>query len=105
MKAIVATLFAGTVLAPSADMPSPGVNECAIVSTEILRADPTMIDPTPVAESLRLVVYCGHGVATESGSIRTERDLKIIDVDVEQAQVLAAVAGELVAGDDVFLGD
>ncbi len=102
MKFIIATLLAGGTLAP-AELPTPGINECAIVGTEIVRADPTLVDPTPDAVSVRLVVLCGQGVTSSSGTVRTERDLKVIDLDVEQAAVLVEAADDLLTDDYVFL--
>ncbi len=103
MKAIVATLLAGGSLV-AAEMPSPDTNECGIVSVEIQRGDATLIDPTPPAESLRLVVYCGHAVMTSTGAVRTERALKILDIDIDDAVVIVEAAGDLL-DEDVFRPD
>ncbi len=102
MRSIAAALLAGSSVS---GMPAPEINECSIVSTDIVRADVTLVDPTPDALSVRLVVYCGQAVVTQTGASRNERALKFIDLDVVQAAVLVDAADDLLTDDDVFVED
>lgn len=103
-------LIAGALLvggaAVQAELPNVGYDQCDIVSTDVARADETFIDPEPDATSLRLIVYCGQRVITPTGSERNSPELKVIDVDEEQAVVIVDAANDLIQEDgDVFIGD
>lgn len=102
IKIVLAAAVAG---AAGFALPSVGVDECAVVSTDIERAEATPVDPDPAAEAVRIIVYCGHQVSGAGGTVRTERALKVIDLDVQQATVLVEAAGELLLDGDVFLSD
>jgi hypothetical protein len=104
MKFIIAAALAGGGTA-AFTMPSVGADECAIVSTDIEREDETLIDPEPPAVGVRIIVYCGHEVVNENGISRTDRSLKVIELDVDQATVLVEAADELLDDGDVFLSD
>lgn len=102
MKLIVAALLAGGTLL-AADLPNVDSDECAIVSTDIETGDPTFIDPDPAATTLRLIVYCGTSVTSDTGYVSTIRELKYIDVDLEQAEIIVRAASDLLDDDDVYL--
>lgn len=103
MKLIAATLIAGGTLV-GAEMPSPGYDECAIVSVDVAAGEPTFIDPEPGATSMRLIAYCGQRVTNSSGSgTHNEPALKFIDVDLEQAEVIVQAAEDLLDDGEVYL--
>lgn len=105
MKLLVASLLVGGGSFLAADLPDVGPDECAIVSVDIERADPTLMDPAPEATALQLIVYCGHTVRSGETATKTERGLKVVEVDLEQAEQLVAAADDLLAGDESLTFD
>lgn len=102
MKVLIASLIFGGALVPAADLPDVGADECAVVSVDVELADPTLMSPDPDATALRLVVYCGHTVRSGETSTKTDRALKVIDVDRDTAELIVTAAGDLLAADDTF---
>ena len=82
-------------LAPS-NLPSD--DECEIAGIEYDRTEPTFISEGEITGAT-LFISCEFKVPTDVGAVRTVRDVKWIELDAEQAQVLIDAAEELVEGD------
>src|SRR5690606_6279102 len=100
MKLFVASLLVGGGTFLAADLPAVDDNECSVVSVMVETPEPTLIDPDPTADAMQLVVYCGHRVPSGENGTRVERALKVIDVDVDTAEVIVSGAAGLIASDD-----
>ena len=99
MKLFVASLLVGGGTFLAADLPAVDDNECSVVSVTVETPEPTLIDPDPAADAMKLVVYCGHRVPSGENGSRVERALKVIDVDVDTAEVIVNGAADLLDGD------
>lgn len=80
------------------DLPRPDRDSCELVSVTVEREPSTLADPDPAITSLRLVVYCGQSVPTESGNLRNDPALKVLDLDVDNAELIVAAAEDLTEG-------
>ena len=100
MKLFVASLLVGGGTFLAADLPAVDDNECSVVSVTVDVPEATLIDPDPAADAMQLVVYCGHRVQSGENGTRIERALKVIDVDVDTAEVIVSGAAGLLESDD-----
>lgn len=102
MKFVIATLVAGgTVFA--ANLPNPAYDECVLVDPIITTETPTFVNPEPDATAMQLIVYCGQRVQTTSGTYINQQAFKLINIDVDQAQLILRAAEDIAADGDVFI--
>lgn len=93
MKSLAALLLGGTFF--TADLPNPQVGECVIADVVITRTEPTMIDTDGEVTGIRLWQVCGFQVPTETG-VAARDDTFNTELDLDDAELLVAAAGELV---------
>lgn len=109
MKRFVAGLIVGVAIAGgiavAADMPNVGYDECEFVARNFTTEDvATPINPEPEVTEARVYQWCGQRSYGASGTLMNIPALKWVDIDRDQAEILAPVIEDLLNTDDVYLG-